>query len=167
MLAGNDAFRTGVSVRFNISRRTDFGLQLGLDRACKESLLGGGIDFKLVIIEDTKKFPLNLALNASFGGLDSEDLRRFLFGFGILASGVIEPPSMRAIEPYLSFIVDVERSDGASFSNDCLCPHDDKTETDALIRAGVRVSISDETQVMFETGLNGTALFGAAFNIIF
>jgi hypothetical protein len=167
MLAGNDVFRTGASARFNISRFSDFGVQLGLDRVCEESSFGGGVDCKLILLEDTEKLPLNLALDASFGGLDSDSARRFLFGFGVLASGVITPVSVNTVEPYVSFIVDVEHRDRKSSSNSCLCAQDSETDTDTLVRAGVRLTITEETQVMIEVGLNGTALFGAAFNVIF
>ena len=37
MLAGNKAFRAGVGARFNMSRASDFGLQLGIDRSCGET----------------------------------------------------------------------------------------------------------------------------------
>lgn len=168
MLAGNDAFRAGAGARFNVSRSSDFGVQLGVDRACEESSFGGGVDFKLILLEHRKELPLNLALDASLGGLDSDNMRRFVFGFGILASGIITPVSLNAIEPYLSFIVDVENRDRKSAAQGKLCAHGSGSTTDTLVRAGVRLTVTDETQVMIEAGFDGgTPLFGAAFNVIF
>jgi hypothetical protein len=171
MLAGNEAFRSGLSVRFNVSRMSDFGVQVGIDRACEESFFGGGADFKLVLLEKSARLPANLALDVSFGRLDSHALGRFLFDFGILASGVITTASRREIEPYLSFIVDVEqidRKERTAATAACLCSgDDDETVTDTLVRAGVKIPVSNDAQIILEAGLDGRALFGAAFNIVF
>jgi hypothetical protein len=171
MLAGNDAFRTGVSTRFNISRVSDFGLQLGLDRSCSESFFGGGIDFKIVILESTARLPVNLALDASFGSLTSGAAGRFHFGFGILASGRIASGAGRAIEPYCSLIADIEQIDmkhGSTTVADCLCPGStDEIDAGALVRVGVKIPVSNEAQLLIEANLDRTSLFGAGFNIIF
>jgi len=171
MLAGNEAFRTGLSTRFNISRVSDFGIQVGLDRACSESFFGGGIDFKIVLLESAPELPLSLALDASFGNLTSDAVGRFLFGFGILASGVIRVRSSPTIEPYLSFVVDIEQIDqkrATEATAGCLCSGtDDETETDTLVRAGVKIPVSSESQILVEASFDGTTLVGAAFNIVF
>ncbi|MFA4947463.1 MAG: hypothetical protein WC674_03010 [Candidatus Krumholzibacteriia bacterium] len=171
MLAGNNTFRTGVSARFNISRVSDFGLQLGLDRSCSESFFGGGIDFKIVILESTARLPVNLALDASFGSLTSGAAERFHFGFGILASGRIASIAGRAIEPYCSLIADIEQIDmkhGSTTVADCLCPgSNDETDAGALVRVGVKIPVSNEAQLLIEANLARTSLFGAGINIIF
>jgi hypothetical protein len=171
MLAGNDAFRTGVGTRFNISRVSDFGLQIGLDRSCSESFFGGGIDFKIVILESAARFPVNLALDASFGSLTSGAARRFRFGFGILASGRIAAGAERAIEPYCSLIADIEQIDMKHESTtlaDCLCPgSNDETDARALVRIGVKIPVSNESQIFIEANFERESLFGAGFNIIF
>lgn len=172
MLAGNEAFRTGLSARFNISRISDFGVQLGLDRVSGESFFGGGFDLKLVFFESRPELPINLALDASFGGLDSGDVRRLHFGFGVLSSGVIRPATTGSIEPYLSFIVDVEQIDGVSSPGDdgeCYaCANGgDETDTDTIVRAGAKISLSQDSQIIVEAGLNDRARFGAAFNLVF
>jgi hypothetical protein len=171
MLAGNDAFRTGVSTRFNISRVSDFGLQLGLDRSCGESFFGGGIDLKIVILESAARFPVNLALDASFGSLNAAAAGRFRFGFGILASGRIASGARRAIEPYCSLIAEIEQIDmkhGSAALERCLSPgSNDETDARALVRAGVKIPVSDEAQILIEADLGRSSLFGAGFNIIF
>jgi hypothetical protein len=171
MLAGNNAFRTGLSARFNLSSVSDFGIQLGVDRACEESFFGGGIDLKVVLLESRADLPVSLALDASFGSLTSDAVGRFLFGFGILASGRIETRPARAIEPYLSFIVEVEQIDERrrnAETRECLCPgNDDSTETATLVRAGVKIPMSHDTQLLIEAGINRRTLFGAAFNVVF
>ena len=171
MLAGNEAFRTGMGARFNISRVSDFGLQLGLDRSCGESFFGGGIDFKIVILESTARLPVNLALDASFGSLTSGAARRFRFGFGILASGRIASRARGAIEPYCSLVANIEQVDmksGSASLADCLCPgSSDETDARALARFGVKIPVSKEAQLLIEADLDRPFLFGAGFNIIF
>jgi hypothetical protein len=172
MLAGNGAFRTGVSTRFNISGVSDFGLQLGLDRSLGgESFFGGGIDFKIVILEDTERLPVNLALDASFGSLTSGDAGRFLFGLGILASGRIAAGAGREIEPYCSLVADIERIDikgGSPSLADCLCPgSDDETDARAIGRIGVKIPVSSGAQILVEADIQRRPLFGAGFNIVF
>jgi hypothetical protein len=171
MLAGNEAFRTGVGARFNISRVSDFGLQIGLDRSCSESFFGGGIDFKIVILESTARLPVDLALDASFGSLTSGAAGRFRFGFGILASGRIASGAGRAIEPYCSLIAEIEQIDikhGDASVADCLCPgSNDETDARALVRIGVKIPVSNESQIFIEANLERSSLFGAGFNIIF
>jgi len=172
LLAGNDAFRTGIAARFNITRVADFGIQLGLDRVCETSFWGGGGDLKLVLLESRKNLPLNLALDASLGKLDSRDVKQFLFAFGILASGIIETSQWRTVEPYLSFLVLVKQVDrdaarGSSLES-CLCPTgEDDTDAETLVRAGVKLSLTRETQLLLETELGDHALFGAGFNVVF
>ena len=172
MLAGNDAFRTGLSTRFNISSVSDFGIQLGVDRVCEESFYGGGIDFKVVLLQSRPQLPVNLALDASLSGLNSSAAGRFIFGFGILASGHIETSSARVIEPYLSFVVDVERihdKNEARAVPACLCSDNgaDETHTCSLVRTGVKVPVSDEAQIIIEANLGDKTLVGAAFNLVF
>jgi len=172
MLAGSGAFRTGVSTRFNISRISDFGLQLGIDRVSGESFFGGGFDLRLMLFEGNAGLPLSLSLDASVGGLDSGDVRRFLFGFGVLASAAIETASGRSIEPYASFIVDLEQIDGVSppaSGDGCYtCSRErGETETGTEFRAGAKVPLTADTQVLLELGLDGEARFGAAFNVVF
>ncbi len=171
MLAGNDAFRTGAIARFNISRMSDFGLQFGLDRSCGESFFGGGIDFKIVFLESAARLPVNLALDASIGGLTSGAAGRFRFGFGILASGRIASVAGRAIEPYCSLIADIEQIDmkrGSASVAECLCPSSiDETCAQALVRAGIKIPVSNEAQLLVEAELGRSSLFGAGFNIVF
>lgn len=173
MLAGNGAFRTGASGRFNVSGMSDFGIQLGIDRVAGESFFGGGVDFRLVVLKSRAELPLSLALDASLGGLDSGDVRRFLFGFGICAGGMVKTASWRTIEPYCSFIVGLEQIDGRSPESadpgECYtCSRESgENETYTEFRAGVEIPLTHDTQVLFEMGLEDEARFGAAFNVVF
>lgn len=171
MLAGNNTFRTAVAARFNISRISDFGIQLGLDRSCDESFFGGGIDFKIVLLQSAARFPVNLALDASFGSLTSGAAGRFRFDFGILASGLIATGAGRSIEPYCSLVAGIEQIDmksGSAAVADCLCPgSSDETDSRALVRAGVKIPVSNEAQIFIEADFDRSTLFGAGFNLIF
>jgi hypothetical protein len=171
MLAGNDAFRTGVSARFNISSVSDFGIQIGLDRTCGESFFGGGIDFKIVLLESTGRLPVKLSLDASFGDLAGGAAGRFRFGFGVLASGRIATGARRAIEPYCSIIGAIDQVDlksgGASVAG-CLCVRrGDETDARAFARAGVKIPVSNDSQIFIEANFERESLFGAGYNIIF
>ena len=172
MLAGNDAFRAGLSTRFNISTVSDIGIQLGVDRVCEESFYGGGLDLKVVLLESQARLPVNLALDAALSGLSSSAAGRFIFGFGILASGVIESSPSRVIEPYLSFVVDIERINDKKMGKAvqaCLCSGTGSDETHAcsLVRAGVKVPVSSEAQILIEANIGDKTLVGAALNLVF
>jgi hypothetical protein len=174
MLGGNNAFRTGVAARFNISAAADFGIQLGLDRVCEQSFWGGGADLKLVLLESRQNLPLNLALDASFGKLDAREVKQYLFGFGVLSSGVIETSEWRTMEPYVSLVVLVRQIDRGTVARydpieGCLClpTNGDDTDVRALVRAGLRLSLTKETQLLFETELGKHSLFGAGVNVVF
>jgi hypothetical protein len=172
MLAGNNAFRTGASARFNLSTVSDFGIQLGVDRLCESSFYGGGVDFKVVLLQSRRELPVSLALDASFSGLHASAAGRFIFGFGILASGRVETPSGRLIEPYLSFIVDLEHINDKDASREtaaCLCTGgtNDQTNTRSIGRAGVKIPVSAETQILIEANFGDKTLAGAAFNLVF
>ncbi len=171
MLAGDDAFRTGFSARFNLTRIADLGLQLGLDRACEQSLFGGGADVKLVLLQSRKNLPLSVALDGSVGYLGKHDLNQTIFGFGILASGVIETSPGRAIEPYASFVLLGKMTDGGLASDgeggsDCPLRADDH-ETQALGRVGARIPFTADTQLLIEMRISDVVLVGGAINLVF
>jgi hypothetical protein len=171
MLAGNDAMRAGVSARFNLTGSSDFGVQLGVDRACEESFFGGGIDVKVVLLKKSERLPLNLALDAAFGALNGSAADRFIFDFGILASGTVRLGSGNEIEPYLSFVVNVEqidRKNDPQLEEGCLCSSDnDETSSCSILRGGVIIPVSKGSQVIVEGSLGDRSLIGAAFNVVF
>jgi hypothetical protein len=171
MLAGNDALRAGFSTRFNLTHSSDFGVQLGVDRACEESFFGGGIDVKVVLLEKSERLPLNLALDAAFGALNGSAADRFIFDFGILASGAVRLGSGSDIEPYLSFVVNIEQIDRKNdppLEEGCLCSSDgDETSSCSIVRGGVILPVSKGSQVIVEGSLGGRSLIGAAFNVVF
>ncbi len=172
MLAGADAFRTGVTARFNLTSASDMGIQVGLDRICHQSLFGAGGDVKLVFLQSRESLPINLAVDGSVGFLDKRDLNQLLLGFGILASGVIDTSPERAIQPYVSFVVlgQITNKDhvagGGEGGDDCPL-NDHHHQTDTLVRAGVWLPVSKDTQLIIETRISDAILFGAAFNVIF
>jgi hypothetical protein len=172
MLAGDDAFRTGIAARFNLSSASDFGIQVGVDRTCNATFYGGGIDVKVVLLASSAELPLNLALDASLGTLNASEAGRLLFDFGILASGVIRTRSSRTIEPYLSFVVDLERIDRKRhprLESGCLCSDgdDDSSSTCSLLRGGVVIPVSGQSQIIVEGSVHSPTLIGAAFNVVF
>jgi len=171
MLAGNNAFRAGVAARFNIARASDLGLQFGIDRSCEETFYGGGVDLKIVVLERTPRLPIGVALDASVGDLMNDSGGRFIFDFGILASGSIPTGKGRSIEPYGSLVVRVQELDlesGEDVLADCICPDaKDGTDAGAFARIGLKIPVSSGSQLLIEADLHRTTLFGAAFNIVF
>ncbi len=171
LLAGDDAVRAGLSVRFNITSVSDLGIQLGVDRTCGTSFYGGGVDLKIVLLEGAGRFPVDLALDAAVGALDGTSANRFVFDFGILASCPITLSSGRAFEPFLSFVVDVEQIDRKNdppLAPGCLCAHEaDETSSCAGGRGGVILPLTKESQIVVEAHLDGDRLVGAAFNLVF
>ncbi len=171
MLAGNDAFRTGVTARFNLARVSDFGVQIGIDRSCEETFYGGGVDLKIIVLERAPRLPIDVALDASVGSLMNDSGGRFIFDFGILVSGAIPLASGRSIEPYGALLARVEELDAQSGEEvlaDCICP-DAKDGTDAgvLARVGLKIPVSKTGQLLVEADFERTVLFGVAYNIIF
>ncbi len=172
MLAGNDAFRTGAAARFNITRLSDLGVQLGYDRIDEEGGIGGGLDFKIALLERRENLPFGLALDASGGWIRYDHRHRFEFGFGVLASGAIATSAGATIEPYLSFIVAVNRYESRASSTcdppGALCPDaGDRTETNMRLRLGARFPVSRDAQIHIEASIEDRSLFGAGFNIVF
>jgi hypothetical protein len=172
MLAGENAFLTGFSARFNLTGISDLGVQCGLDRICQQSLFGAGVDVKVVMLQSREHLPINLALDGSFGGLEKTDLNQLDLGFAILASGVIETSPERVIEPYLSFVVlgKITNKDGFTghAAGGCDCPlNEHHHEAQALVRAGVRFPLTKDTQLLVETRISDRILVGGAINVIF
>ncbi len=172
MLAGNDAFRTGAVLRFRLSRSSDVGFELGLDRLEGRSSIGGGVDVKLALLESREDVPLALALDLSGGLLDSDERSRFELALGVLASGAFAGSSGRAIEPYLSFVVAARRYE-QKIEIICdppgaVCPvEDEKTKADGIVRAGVKIAVSKDSQLLAEISFDERTLIGGAFNLVF
>ena len=83
--AGSEKFQTGAIARFLITRRVDFGLQLGFDRECSVNSYGAGLDFKVYLLGHDLDIPVDLAIDGYYGHLRSKDYSRNVFGVGLLA----------------------------------------------------------------------------------
>lgn len=171
--AGEDAFRTGVTIRFAINRRSDMGIQLGFDRFRGQNAAGGGIDFKLYLVNPDSPLPVDIAIDGHLGHLRSDYYNRNLFGIALITSGVLQASTSVMIEPFASITLrstyfskkpsQVEnRPAGWPVSND-----DWNSVTDTIFRAGAIIGLTDEYQVHIEIELNDETMVGAAFNVIF
>jgi hypothetical protein len=172
--AGEDRFQTGIVARFLLTRQMDFGVQLGLDRECGVSSFGGSLDLKVYILGEQSEIPIDLAVGGSYGHLRSSDYRRHVFAFGLLASGVVQSSTSVAIEPYgFGGLVTeyFERNCPCTGPGDCFWPGDPgeakARETKARLRGGVKVTFTDEYQLLVEASVDRKFMVGAAFNIIF
>ena len=57
---------------------------------------------------------------------------------------------------------------GSAELADCLCPgSNDETDARALVRAGVKIPVSNDAQLLIEADFDKPFLFGAGFNIVF
>lgn len=169
MLAGNDVTRFGINSRFALTLDLDMGIQLAFDRLDERSFYGGGIDVKYHIPVENSGLPIDIAIDAGLGDLESSEIRRLFLQMGCIISGVVESSDRRILEPYAGIYVMTTRRD---WKDDCGvdgrgCWDGTKSDTDAVLRTGMRVSITEDFQVLAELNVNGETLFGAGVNLIF
>jgi len=170
LFAGNDAFRTGMMVRFELGKESDLGMQFGFDRVTGRNSLGGGLDFKFHLPVGIEEVAIDFALDGSLGLLESDDFRRLFIGIGLMASGVVRSSDDVALEPYTSLtILTTHRDWKVDPPPHAMRDFDerDDTDTDAVFRGGVKFPLSNEHQLLVEVNINGKTTIGAAFNVIF
>ena len=169
MLAGNDVTRFGLNARFALTVDLDMGIQIAFDRIDERSFFGGGIDAKYHLPIENSDLPIDIAIVAGLGDLESSEIRRFLLQMGCIVSGVVESSNRRILEPYAGLYVMTTRRD---WKDDCGdrdrgCWDGTKSDTDAVLRAGMRVNITEDFQILAELNVNGETMFGAGVNLIF
>ncbi len=169
MLAGTDVTRYGLNSRFALAAEFDMGIQLAFDRLEERSFFGGGIDIKYRLPVAASDFPLNVALDAGLGDLESSEIRRFFLEMGCIVSGVVESSNRRILEPYAGIYVMTTRR---NWKDDCGeddrgCWNGTRSDTDAVLRGGIRANITNDFQIMAELNVNGKTMFGAGLNLIF
>lgn len=173
VLVGEDAFRTGAYARFELTERTDLGIQLGFDRNSGENSLGGGADFKLYLINAESKIPLDIALDAALGHLRSDGYSRNLFGISLIVSGVLQASTSLSFEPYGSLTLRstyFSRKVNVEYAGPENWPKSDddwSSITDTIGRCGVKIYFSNEYQLLAELEINDGVVFGAAVNVVF
>lgn len=170
---GEDALRTGGMIRFEINRRSDFGLQLGYDRYHGVNSAGAGVDLKLYLLNPESPIPVDIAIDGRLGHLRSTDVNRNIFGIGIITSGVLQASTSFTIEPFASFTLRstyFSKKTAAAEAGPAGWPstRDDwSSVTDTIVRAGAMIGLTHEYQIHFEVELNDETFIAAAFNIVF
>lgn len=170
---GEDAFRTGGMIRFEINRRSDFGLQLGFDRFRGVNSAGAGIDLKLYLLNPDSTIPVDIAIDGRLGHLRSTDANRNIFGIGIITSGVLRAATSVAIEPFASLTLRstyFSKKTAAAKTGTTGWPSDNddwSSVTDTFVRAGAMIGLTHEYQIHVEVELNDETVIAAAFNIVF
>jgi hypothetical protein len=169
MLAGTDVTRFGLNSRFALAADFDMGLQLVFDRLDERSFFGGGIDVKYRLPIKTSDLPIDVALDAGFGDLESSEIRRLFLEMGCIISGVVESSNRRILEPYVGIYVMTTRRDWKDDcgENDHGCWEGTRSDTDAVLRGGIRANLTDDFQIIVELNVNGKTMFGAGVNLIF
>ena len=169
MLAGTDVSRFGLNTRFALTTELDMGIQLAFDRLDERSFYGGGVDFKYCLPIESPDIPIRATLDAGIGDLESSEIRRFFLQMGCIISGVVESADRRILEPYAGIYVMTTRR---SWKDDCDagergCWEGTRSDTDAVLRGGLRAHITEDFQVLVELNVNGETMFGAGVNLIF
>lgn len=169
MLAGTDVSRFGLHSRFALTANLDMGIQLVLDRLDERSFYGGGIDFKYRLPVTDPDLPLDIALDVGLGDLESSEIGRLFLGIGCIVSGSVESSDRTILEPYGGIYVMTTRM---GWKDDCApddrgCWEGTRSDTDAVLRGGLRIRLTDEFQVLAELNVNGKTMFGAGVNIVF
>lgn len=169
MLAGTDVSRFGLNSRFALAANLDMGIQLAFDRLDERSFFGGGIDVKYCLPIDDTDLPIHVAIDAGFGILESNDWRRFLLEAGFIVSGVIQSSNRNILEPYAGIYVMTTYRDWKDEcgADDRGCWDGARSDTDAVLRGGMRVHLTDDFQILAELNVNGETMFGAGVNLIF
>jgi hypothetical protein len=169
MLAGTDVTRYGLNSRFALTVDFDMGIQIVFDRLDERSFFGGGIDVKYRLPIETSDLPIDVALDAGLGDLESSEIRRLFLEMGCIISGVVESSNRRILEPYAGIYVMTTRRD---WKDDCGeddrgCWNGTRSDTDAVLRGGMRAHITNDFQIIVELNVNGKTMFGAGLNLIF
>jgi hypothetical protein len=170
---GEDAFRTGGMIRFEINRRSDFGIQLGFDRFRGVNSAGAGIDLKLYLLNPDSSIPVDIAIDGRLGHLRSTDVNRNIFGIGIITSGVLQASTSFTIEPFASLTLRstyFSKKTAAAEAGTTGWPSDKddwNSVTDTIVRAGAMIGLTNEYQIHVEVELNDETVMAVAFNVVF
>ena len=169
VLAGTDVSRFGLHSRFALMTAIDMGIQLAFDRLDERSFYGAGIDFKYRLPLATADLPVHVALDAGAGDLESSEIRRLFIEMGCIVSGVVRSSNRDILEPYAGIYIMTTRRD---WKKDCAtgdrgCWEGTRSDTDAVLRLGLRAHLTDDFQVLGELHVNGKTMFGAGVNLVF
>jgi len=169
MLAGTEVTRFGIHSRFALATEIDLGIQLAFDRSDERSFFGGGVDVKYRLPVTRADLPIDIALDAGLGDLESSEIRRFHLELGCIVSGVVESSKRRILEPYAGIYVMTTRRD---WKDDCGedergCWNGTRSDTDVVLRGGLRTHITEDFQILVELNVNGNTMFGAGVNLVF
>ncbi len=168
VITGGDQFRTGAMARFQINRKSDFGIQAGFDRLDGLNSTGLGGDYKYYLLGEESTIPVDMAVGISFGHLRAEDRSRSIIGFAFLTSGTLTADTKIPVEPYASIgIYTTFLHNGDICANAGPSCHDDDRDTEMILLGGTKIILSDEYQLLFEIKLDGKISFGAAINMVF
>ena len=172
MIAGSDVVRAGVLSRFLLSTNVDMGLQAAFDRYEEKGFVGFGVDFKFHIPSMASTAPIDIALDAGAGILEASDRRRIFLAPGILVSGRVETSGRNRLEPYMGLYALFTRRTwkikncDAEYGPGCQS-WEEPFRGEAMLRAGMRLPLREDFQILVEMNVNGEIMFGAGVNLIF
>jgi hypothetical protein len=172
MMAGSEVFRAGILSRFLLSTDFDMGLQVVFDRYEEKGFIGLGFDLKFRIPVTTSTTPIDIALDAGAGVLEASDRRRIFLAPGVLVSGRAVTAGETILEPYLGlYALFTKRSwkDGRceTDSGPSCQGWEDQFKGEAMLRAGMKIPLRKDFQLLVEMNVNSDVMFGAGVNIVF
>ncbi len=172
MIAGSDVVRAGVLSRFLLSTSVDMGLQIAFDRYDERSFLGFGVDFKFHIPAVASSAPIDIALDAGAGMLESRDRRRIFLAPGILVSGRVETSGRNRLEPYMGLYALFTRRTykrlpcETEYGPGCQS-WEEQFRGEVMLRVGMMIPLTEDFQIFMEANVNGVIMYGAGVNVIF
>jgi hypothetical protein len=170
---GDGRFRAGLATRFLITKRSDFGLQVGYDRAEEIDNYGLGADYKFYIVNEDPSTGIDLSADLSLGWLGGSGYSRGIMTAAFMVSGLIDADISVRFEPYGSVgftgqYFFATGDCGESRPGGWPCEQDDwSADTNLLVRGGTKVWLSDDFQIYIELDYDRKAAVGAAINAVF
>lgn len=173
--AGDERLDIGVTGRFQLNERSDFGVQTAYSRAEEIDSWGLGIDYKSYLIRGGSTVPVDLAGDLSYGFIRGGGFARSVFILSVMSSGMIVTGEGIDFEPYGSvgfmgqwFHDKARCGRGDSVPDSWPCEADDwETDSGLILRGGVKTWLSEEIQFCVELEYYEEVTAGGAFNVVF
>jgi hypothetical protein len=164
---GDNVVRLGGFGRFNLSTRSDLGLEVMYNNVKNDATdddtgyYGAGVDGKWLFFESRQDMQIDIAANLGAGFLTRNDYWDIHVPIGALASHDFVTSDGRRITPYAGFYfiidhINVEAPEGA---------HQSDTDSDAEIRLGASADIVKNGSLFAALHAGNGTMFFIGFNL--
>ncbi len=173
--AGQERAETGLAARFEMTEKSDLGLQTAYTRTEDVDSWGAGLDYKFYLINEGSSVPVDIASDLSYGYIRGGGFSRSVFLLSVLASGKIVTGEAVDFEPYgsVGFIGEWFHDKGrcgrgGDSPDDWPCEGDDwKAGSGLMIRLGLKTWLSEDLQICIEVEHYEKTTAGGALNVVF